>query len=152
MNVAGNLTVGDNSGGDGYYIDNGTINVSGASVTASNLGYGGSATIVLTGNAGGQTINGNGIQLPHVKIAAGANNVTLNGNVMVTGYTMTSVGTLNVAGSSLSYNCNSYDPGYPPAHQENRWSRPAPFLPGQFPTTTSIFIRRAQLSISAAKR
>ena len=102
MTVNGNFTQGCNY--SYYFLENGTINVAG-DVTGVNAGYGGSAIINLTGNPAGQTIFGNGSQFPHIHITAGTNNVTLNGNVMPAGYTLTSVGTLNVAGSTLTFSC-----------------------------------------------
>ena len=104
--VGGSLTLGSHTWctGNPRPINNGTINV-GGDVTLTNLGYTGNATINLTGNAAGQTIYGlPTATLPGLKITAGANPVTFNGVVRVAyNFTMTSVGTFNVAGSTLEF-------------------------------------------------
>lgn len=104
MNVAGDLTIGD-IGGSNQQINSGTI-MSTGNVIAASSGYTGSATIQIAGNPAGQTITGNGINspLPNLTIAAGTNNVTLSGVIALLGnYQLSSVGTLNVAGSTLYF-------------------------------------------------
>ncbi len=107
VTVTGNLLLGNHGYGSQSTLNNGVINVAG-DVTTQSYGYGGTASIVLTGNASGQTVNGGGIQLPYLRIATGANPFTLNGNVMVSAYTYTS-GTPNLAGSTLTLNCFSWN-------------------------------------------
>ncbi|OFZ22602.1 MAG: hypothetical protein A2X94_04460 [Bdellovibrionales bacterium GWB1_55_8] len=114
MNVAGTLTVGNAFGGN-YAMNSGTIAASG-NVTIADYGYVGTAIIRLTGNAGGQTITGAGsAPCPNLTIDAGANNVTLSGIITVAGdFQLSSVGTLNTAGSTLVFaggNTRSIVPG-----------------------------------------
>jgi hypothetical protein len=105
---------GNFSGGDTYdptyndlRINNGTIQVNG-NVSVINQGYQGTASIVLAGNASGQTLTGNGAgyYLPNITIAAGTNPVTVSGFVSLVGnFTMTSVGTFTTTGSTLYLGC-----------------------------------------------
>jgi hypothetical protein len=107
ISVEGNLLEGDRYSSTywGQPLNNGTINVYG-NISVVNYGYRGSALIVVAGNASGQTITGNGYYMPALTISAGANNVTFVGDVGVAShYTMTSVGTLTVAGSTLRLYC-----------------------------------------------
>lgn len=112
MTVAGNLTLGD------YYVNggwlgHGTINV-GGNITLSNNGYLGTATLVATGNASGQTITGiAGKLFPSLQIAAGTNPVTLSGTIVTAIWTYTSSGTFTATGSTLDIECGmSYAPCY----------------------------------------
>ncbi|MFL5812233.1 MAG: beta strand repeat-containing protein [Bdellovibrionia bacterium] len=106
-NISGTLNVGGTLTFNGQnYINGGTINAYGDIVTG-NYVYSGSATIVVAGNAAGQTISGNGsssANLPNVTIAAGANNVTLSGSIYFgRSFTYTS-GNLVTTGSTLMFN------------------------------------------------
>ncbi len=109
MDIDGNLSVAS----DGWCgalrpFDGGTLRLYG-NLTMANSGFTGTTTITMAGNAAGQTINGNGIPMPSLTINAGANDVTFNGVVRTLGnYTMTSVGNLIVAGSTLSF--GGYNP------------------------------------------
>lgn len=101
MNVGGNLVL--NATNDGG-INNGTLNV-GGNITGQNAGpFSGNALLRLIGNASGQTVStSGGSTIPNLTIVAGANPVTLSGNIQLTsGFTYTS-GTLTVAGSTLTF-------------------------------------------------
>lgn len=108
INVSGTWNVGGALSLLGQnHINGGTINAYGDIVTSTYL-YGGSTTVVVAGNASGQTISGTtaGAALPHLTIAAGSNNVTLSGTVTLGGnFTYTS-GNLIATGSTLVF-----DPG-----------------------------------------
>lgn len=109
MNVGGNFSEGDTYGPSetSQKINSGTINVTG-NISVINNGYQGSASVVAVGNASGQTISGSaGIYLPNLKIAAGSNSVTLSGTIQsYGGYTVASVGTLTLTGTTLLITCD----------------------------------------------
>jgi hypothetical protein len=110
MNVGGNLVFTANTG-FGSPINNGTLNVSG-NVDVSAGGLNGTATIVLTGNASGQTIIGGGNPIPNLQINTGANAVTITGNVVMScNLAVTSVGTFTVSSSTLTWKRGSCDGG-----------------------------------------
>ena len=105
MTVSGDLLFADTGASPGGRVNTGTIDAQG-NVTASNKGNIGTSTVRLTGNAAGQTISSSTVNsyFPHLVIVAGANAVTFGTSVVVgRGYTMTSVGTFNVAGSTLYF-------------------------------------------------
>ena len=107
--VDGNLTMGDNdSSPSGERISNGTINVTGQNITANGYGYFGSAWVVAKGNAAGQTITGvTGRGFPMLKIEAGANPVTLSGEIRTIEYTYVSSGAFTATGSTVYLYCSS---------------------------------------------
>lgn len=86
-------------------INSGTLKAYG-NVTASSYGSMGNATLQVAGNAAGQTIAGiTSANIPTLDIAAGTNNVTLSGTLLLAGsYSVTSVGTLTTTGSTLIFN------------------------------------------------
>lgn len=110
VNVDGNLVIG---GGYNAYINNGTVRVKGNITANAEGGYGnvGSALIKLIGNPSGSTITGAaGSAIPSLEIDTGSYNVTLNGQVSISGlwgppsiYKVTSVGTLTTSGSTLTF-------------------------------------------------
>jgi hypothetical protein len=106
MNISGNLTLGDQT----IYnrnLNNGTLNV-GGNITLVNEGLPGSAVIVATGNAAGQTITGiAGKWFPQIKIDTGIHPITLSGTIMTSGYTVISSGTLTSTGSTLDIECTT---------------------------------------------
>jgi hypothetical protein len=117
VNISGTLNVGGTLTFNGQnYINGGTINAYGNIVTG-NYTYSGSATVVVAGNAAGQTISGNGsasAKLPNVTIAAGSNNVTFSGPVYFgRNFTYTS-GNLIVAGSTLFFSSDCTAPTITP--------------------------------------
>ena len=103
INIAGTTTI---DGGYNHTISNGTVNCYG-DITANDVsGYGmyGSAIVVAKGKVSGQIISSTSASasIPNLYIDSGANDVTLNGDVNVRGsFKVLSVGTLNVAGSTL---------------------------------------------------
>lgn len=110
MTINGNLTLGAGGAGDGGAFNNGTLNIAGDLTTTAGTRISGSALFRLVGNAAGQTITSNGTTagVSNLEIAAGTNNVTFGSTVLVAGnYTLTSVGTLNAAGSTLYFNSDS---------------------------------------------
>jgi fibronectin-binding autotransporter adhesin len=108
INVSGDLTLGDSWGPSelGQVINSGTINVSG-NISVINNGFRGSALIVATGNSSGQIITGIANRfMPSLKIASGANPITFSGQLFISnGFTYTSSGAFNVAGSTISVWC-----------------------------------------------
>lgn len=110
MTINGNLTLGSGSAGDGGNFNNGTLNVAGDLTTLATMSISGSALFRLVGNPSGQTITSNGATagVSNLEIAAGANNVTFGSAVTISGnYTLTSVGTLNTASSTLNFESSS---------------------------------------------
>jgi hypothetical protein len=105
--VNGTFTFGDYNS-TGAQITNGTIDAYG-DITQANNGNRGTAVISVKSNATtGSTITGtSGKEFPVLEIAAGTNTVTLNGYIQLIKYTMVSVGTFNVAGSTLHLTCYS---------------------------------------------
>jgi hypothetical protein len=105
--ILGNFSAGDRNSTI-RTLSNGTINVYG-NVTTKDNGYTSStATVVLRGNASGQTITGvSNTYFPSLQIEAGANPVTLTGVVQTTQWTMISVGAFTVAGSTLFLTCTT---------------------------------------------
>lgn len=115
--ISGTLNVGGTLTFDGQnYINGGTINATGDIVTG-NWAYAGTATIVVAGNAAGQTISGNGstsAKLTNLTIAAGANNVTFSGSVYLgRSFTYTS-GNLITTGSTLVFSSDCTAPTITP--------------------------------------
>lgn len=112
MTIASDLELGDTYGGSyiSQQINNGTFNVTG-NISVINSGYKGTAVITAVGNAAGQTVTGiAGKYLPGLTIAAGANNVTLNGNIGISRhFIVSSVGTLTTTGSSINLGCGYGD-------------------------------------------
>lgn len=108
LNVSGAMTAGDTYGGEhNQRLNNGTVMAYGDFII-SGVGYKGSATVVIAGNASGQTVTGGGadIHTPNLTISAGANPVTFSGIISTTPvFTMNSVGTFTTAGSTLYMSC-----------------------------------------------
>lgn len=105
MTIRGNLNLdGTPCSGASLSTNSGTLMAYG-NVTTSGGGAAGSATLVLAGNAGGQTLTGvGGALLPPLTIAAGANPVTFSGSFNVLGnYTVTSVGAFTATGSTIAF-------------------------------------------------
>ncbi len=104
MNVGGNFTFGDTYG-PGYLdqqINSGTFNVTG-NITAANYGNKGTAVIVATGNASGQTITASSsIWMPNFRSNAGANAVSMATDLNVAGTLTVSSGNLGMAGHALN--------------------------------------------------
>lgn len=108
MTVLGNLEAGDSysAAETDRRINNGTINVSG-NYSVINYGYRGSVLIRLVGNASGQTVFGSaGYFMPPTTIAAGANQVTLDGEVVVYNTFTYESGTVATSGSTLRVHCD----------------------------------------------
>ena len=117
MTVAGNLVF--DGGNQTTTLDNGTILVAG-NVSALNGGFfpwngSNSLNVKLTGNASGQTVSTTtwDSTIPSLEIATGTNPVTFGTTVgIATGnFTMTSVGTFTVAGSTLYLQSYLISPG-----------------------------------------
>ncbi len=106
MKVGGTLTSSFGAwNSEARTINNGSISAYG-NVNISSYGIVGTSTIVMAGNASGQTlaVTGSVAQLPSFAIAAGANPVTITGLLNIRGnYTFTSVGTLTSAGSTMNF-------------------------------------------------
>ena len=84
-------------------IDGGIIRAYG-NVTTANNGIGGNTSLVISGNAVGQTITGGGGYLPALTINTGGSDVTFAGTIIPVGnYTVTTVGTLTTTGSTLAF-------------------------------------------------
>lgn len=108
MVIAGDLSMGDSFGGGytGQPVNNGTFALSG-NYNVINTGVRGSAVIRMVGNSLGQQVNGaSGLFLPRLTIAAGANQVTLNGEVNVASYYTYESGTVVTTGSTLWVHCD----------------------------------------------
>lgn len=86
-------------------INNGALLAYGDVNITGSCGGQGSSLLVMKGNAAGQTITGSGsAAINSLEIAAGGNAVTLAGTVKLNGnYTLTSVGTFVVTGSTLNF-------------------------------------------------
>ncbi len=106
VNIDGNLTL---AAITSYMsMQTGSLKV-GGNLNLQEHGAYGSTLVVLIGNAAGQTITGiAGAFVPNLELATGTNPVTLSGTVGINGsLTVTSVGTLNVAGSTLEFDSTS---------------------------------------------
>jgi len=105
MNILGNLTLAN----AGYSMESGVLGVAGNVVLTGGGKYG-STKVKLVGNPLGQTITGSiSDTVPGLEIATGANNVTLNGTIVVVmDYTVTSIGTLVNTGSTLRLACSDW--------------------------------------------
>lgn len=109
LNVGGTLTYEGMSS-----LNNGTINAYGdVSSSSPSAGYGlyGSVVTYLKGNSSGQTVSSdlNTSSIPNLVIDTGSNPVTFATTVSVSdSFTITSVGTLNVSGSTLFTRTGGY--------------------------------------------